>query len=206
MSKKEKKAKASNKVDDNLAIALQASFDIDAERVWWEKMKEMVNSDIISIRGVKATIVQVEQNKGNAPTIKSTWSQYFRDAFTVEELKDGKDESLKSIFSTTIQGCRRLGGREAFVEYLEGKLANGEVTCFSDLAVLVNKLEKNENGESDTEILTIDGYASLFMGAKDLPNQLFADKGIADSFFKYVAALSKMNASAAHPALSSKGA
>lgn len=147
MAKKETAPKASNEVNDDLVRELSKSFDVTLEKAWWAKARKMVEAKEISVRGLKATIRKVEDSFGNAPTLRSSWSQYFEDAYKVEDLDGGKIQSLKSILNLTIQGTRKAKGREGFAELLEG------VKSFSELAKRVEDMPKPKNGDSDEPTL-----------------------------------------------------
>lgn len=143
MAQKEKAPKASNEVNDDLVRELSKSFDVSLEKTWWAKARKMVETKEISVRGLKATIKKVEDTFGNAPTLRSSWSQYFEDAYKVEDLEGGKIQSLKSILNVTIQGTRKAKGRDGFAEILES------VKSFSELAKRVEDMPKAKSAESD---------------------------------------------------------
>jgi len=140
---KETAPKASHDVNDELVRELSASFNVNLEKAWWVKARKMVEGGAISVRGLKATIKKVEDTFGNAPTLRSTWSQYFSDAFQVEDLEGGKAQSLKAILNLTIQATRKAGGREGFAEILEGSKS------FAEFAKKVEKMPKKESNSSD---------------------------------------------------------
>jgi hypothetical protein len=140
---KETASKASNDVNDELVRELSASFNVNLEKAWWVKARKMVEGGAISVRGLKATIKKVEDTFGNAPTLRSSWSQYFEDAFQVEDLEGGKAQSLKAILNLTIQATRKAGGRTGFAEVIEG------VKSFGELAKKVEKMPKKESNSSD---------------------------------------------------------
>jgi len=144
MSKKESKAvKASHDINDELVRELSASFNVNLEKAWWAKARKMVEGGSISVRGLKATIKKVEDTFGNAPTLRSSWSQYFEDAFKVEDLEGGKAQTLKAVPNLTIQATRKAGGRDGFAEVIKG------VKSFSELSKKVEKMPKPENGSSN---------------------------------------------------------
>ena len=140
---KETAPKASNDINDELVRELSASFNVNLEKAWWVKARKMVEGGAISVRGLKATIKKVEDTFGNAPTLRSSWSQYFEDAFKVEDLEGGKAQSLKAILNLTIQATRKMGGRDGFEEIFEG------VKSFSEFSKKVEKLPKRESNSSD---------------------------------------------------------
>ena len=192
MAKKE--TKFEDLADVQLASELKGSLDITAERGFWTKARAKVEAGKLSVRGLKATIQLVEET-GNAPTIRSTWAQYFASAFIVEDLAGGKDQSLKEIFSVTIQGCRKLGGKGAFEE-----LAKGSKT-FAELSKKVANLPDKENGESDT---TLSGLVARFLkGVEKLENIKVDNVEDWERFTKFIEAVNKA-ARANHPAVISK--
>jgi hypothetical protein len=91
---KNKETKFEDMADVQLASELKGSLDMVAERGFWVKARAKVESGKLSVRGLKATIQLVEET-GSAPTLRSSWSQYFGSAFIVEDLAGGKDETLK---------------------------------------------------------------------------------------------------------------
>lgn len=140
---KETAPKASHDINDELVRELSASFNVNLEKAWWVKARKMVEGGSISVRGLKATIKKVEDTFGNAPTLRSSWSQYFEDAFKVEDLEGGKAQTLKAILNLTIQATRKTGGREGFEEIFKG------VKSFAEFSKKVEKLPKKESNSSD---------------------------------------------------------
>ena len=139
---KETAPKASHDINDELVRELSASFNVNLEKVWWVKARKMVEGGSISVRGLKATIKKVEDTFGRAPTLRSTWSQYFEDAFKVEDLEGGKAQPLTAILNLTIQATRKAGGRDGFAKVIEG------VKSFAELSKKVEKLPKKESNSS----------------------------------------------------------
>jgi len=172
MAKKEteKVAKPSNDVNDELVRELSASFDVNLEKAWWAKARKMVEGGAISVRGLKVTIKKVEDTFGNAPTLRSSWSQYFADAYLVEDLEGGKEQSLKAILNLTIQGTRKAGGREGFAKILEGSKS------FKELSKKVEAMPKKESASAEVKkqeqvteylretIITADAVVTLALG------------------------------------------
>lgn len=207
MSKNGKVTSSNDGVNAELAKQFAGCFNLSAEISVYEKAISMLLGGTISVRGLKVTIEAAEL-VGALPTIKASHAQYFLKSASVRSLEGGKAQPLRIILNATIQAKRAK-------KTVEGK----QVSMFVDLLTAAKNFadfvksipaqgEKAQAGRkaSAPELLTMDSYASLFMGAKDLENQLFIDRAIRDDFFRYVTTLSKMNASAAHPALASKGA
>ena len=208
MSKSGTVTSSNDAVNVELAKQFAGCFNLSAEISVYEKAINMLNGGTISVRGLKATIEAAEL-VGALPTIRSSHAQYFLRSASVRNLEGGKAQPLRIILNATIQAKRAtksLNGKQVsmFADLLEA------AKSFADFAKSIptqgEKAKAGRKVSKSEPLLTIDAYASLFMGAKELENQLFSDLAIAESFFKYVNALSKMNASAAHPALSTKGA
>lgn len=191
-----KETKFEDMADTQLATELKGSLDMVAERGFWVKARAKVEAGKLSVRGLKATIQLVEET-GSAPTIRSSWSQYFESAFKVEDLEGGNAETLREIFSVTINGCRKLGGKTAFAELVS------TVKTFSALSKKVANLPDRDNGESDK---SVDAYVAKFIkGVTALENQKIADVDQWLTFCKLVEALNKAQR-ASHPSVVAKSA
>lgn len=157
-----KETKSENLPNVDLARELSATFDLKGERAWWVKARSVVEAGDISVRGLKATIKLVEES-GQCPTLRSSWSQYFEDAFDVEDLEGAQSKTLKDIFSVTIQGTRKAGGRDGFAEVMKG------VRTFAQLSKKVEAMPKKESAKSEDEkgeaLVTADAVVSFFIGA-----------------------------------------
>ena len=200
MSKKEMKSQDMANVE--LARALASSIDLEGERAFWVEARSQIEDGELSVRGLKATIQLVEQT-GQAPTIRSSWSQYFEDAYKVEDLEGGASKSLKEILNVTIQGTRKAGGRGGFAEVLEG------VKTFAQLAKKVEAMPKKEKakaeGENETEaLISADSVISFFIGAMaDLEDITPRDSKQWEKFLNIVKTMSEATR-ATHPAVRSK--
>lgn len=191
---KNKETKFEDMADVALASELKGSLDMVAERGFWVKARAKVESGKLSVRGLKATIQLVEET-GHAPTIRSTWAQYFGSAFMVEDLAGGKEETLKDIFSVTIQGCRKLGGKSAFEDMAKNSKS------FAELSKKVANLPDKNNGESDT---TLSGLVAKFLkGIEKLENVKVDNVEDWERFTRFIDGVNKA-ARANHPAVISK--
>jgi hypothetical protein len=179
---KNKETKFEDMADVQLAQELKGSLDMVAERGFWVKARAKVEAGKLSVRGLKATIQLVEET-GSAPTIRSTWAQYFGSAFIVEDLAGGKEETLKEIFSVTIQGCRKSKGKGAFEELAKGSKS------FAELARKVANLPDANNGESDK---SLDALVARFLkGMEKLENIKVGDVDQWLTFCKTVEGINK---------------
>lgn len=208
MSKNGKVTSSNDAVNVELAKAFAGCFNLSAEIRVYEKAINMLNGGTISVRGLKATIEAAEL-VGALPTIKASHAQYFLKSASVRSLEGGNVQPLRVILNATIQAKRTtksVNGKQVsmFAELLEA--AKSFADFVKSIPTQGEKAKAGRKANKSEALLTMDAYAALFMGAKDLENQLFSDLALAESFFKYVNALGKMNASAVHPALTSKRA
>lgn len=191
-----KETKFEDMADVQLANELRGTLDITAERAFWLKARAKVEAGKLSVRGLKATIQLVEET-GQAPTIRSSWSQYFGSAFMVEDLEGGKSESLKEIFAVTIQGCRKLGGKGAFEDMAK------ESKTFSALSKKVANLPDKNNGESEK---SVDKLVETFLkGIEKLEDVSIKNPDQWMTFCKVIEGLNKAQRSN-HPSVARKSA
>jgi hypothetical protein len=193
---KNKETKFEDMADVQLASELKGSLDMVAERGFWVKARAKVESGKLSVRGLKATIQLVEET-GSAPTLRSSWSQYFGSAFIVEDLAGGKDETLKEVFAVTIQGCRKLGGKGAFEELAKASKS------FAELSKKVANLPDKDNGESDKSLDSL--VARFLKGVEKLESIKVEDVDQWLTFCKAVEGINKAQR-ANHPSVARKSA
>lgn len=114
-------------VSNELKALLEASLNLSAELVAFEKAVSMLNSGALSVRGLKATI-EAANAKGQLPTIKTSTAQYFVNASRVRALAGGADKPLKDILNATIQAKRakKIGENGKEVSMFEELLENAE--------------------------------------------------------------------------------
>ena len=182
--------KQENLANVDLARELASTFDLKGERAWWVKARGIVEAGDISVRGLKATIKLVEES-GQCPTLRSSWSQYFEDAFAVEDLEGAQGKTLKDIFSVTIQGTRKAGGRDGFAEVMKG------VKSFAQLSKKVEAMPKKEKAQGSEDekgeaLVTADSVVSFFIGAMaDIEDITPADSAQWIKFLDLVSRMSK---------------
>ena len=90
---------------------------LSAELVAFERGVSLMAQGLISVRGLKASILKAEE-VGALPTIRSSWAEHFPAVATVRALKGGKDATLRASFAVVVQGKKALKG-EGFAKLVE---------------------------------------------------------------------------------------
>ena len=98
---------------------------LSAELVAFERGVSLMAQGLISVRGLKASIIEAEK-VGALPTIRSSWSEHFPAVATVRAMKGGKDVPLRASFAVVVNGKKALKG-EGFAKLVEGSASFAEL-------------------------------------------------------------------------------
>lgn len=107
--------------------------------------------ETLSVNGAKATIAQVEADKGRLPSLVSSASQDFVRTGIVRALKGGQDSTLTESLNVAIQGRKRLGSKK-FNEIL-----SAESATFANIKKAVYAQPAQENAKRATTPKGVDG-------------------------------------------------
>lgn len=195
----------SGKVVSNLDVVnldLKASFEavvnLEAEISVYEKAVSMLNSGLISVRGLKATI-EASMEKGALPTIKPSTAQYFAISSKVRGLEGAKSKALKEVLNTAIQ-AKRAFGKEA-VEKIESAKTYAElvksIPSQGERAKVARK--------SSAPVADVDGFVAFFLGVRELEGEALTIKNV-ENFEKFQACVKMITEwnRRNHPALKAK--
>lgn len=89
---------------DEVNPTLEKSFSavvgksLDSEREVWLNGCDLLHRNIVTVRGLSATIEKVIADTGNLPTIVPTGVQYWARAYELSKLKGGEKKTLKQLF------------------------------------------------------------------------------------------------------------
>jgi len=89
---------------DEVNPTLEKSFGeivgktLDSEKEVWLNGCDLLARNIVTVRGLSATIEKVIAEKGNLPTLTPTGVQYWARAFELYNLKGGEKKTLKQLF------------------------------------------------------------------------------------------------------------
>lgn len=98
---------------------------LSAELVAFERGVSLMAQGLISVRGLKASIIEAEK-VGALPTIRSSWSEHFPAVATVRAMKGGKDVPLRASFAVVVNGKKALKG-EGFAKLVESSASFAEL-------------------------------------------------------------------------------
>lgn len=144
--------------------------------------------ETLSVNGAKATIAQVEADKGRLPSLVSSASQDFVRTGIVRALKGGQDSTLTDSLNVAIQGRKRLGSKK-FNEIL-----SAENATYAKIKTAVYLVPAKENAPRATTPKGVDGHLVALaeaLGADDF-NGIIANPVLA------LAVAKQLNACASH--------
>lgn len=107
--------------------------------------------DSLSVNGAKATIAQVEADKGRLPSLVSSASQDFVRTGVVRALKGGQDATLADSLNVAIQGRKRHGSKEFNI------LLSAENATYATIKKAVYAKPAKENAPRATTPKGVDG-------------------------------------------------
>lgn len=194
-SKSGKVISSKDAINDSLVSDFASILNLQGELNWYEKAVSMLNSGVISVRGLKATIEKAEE-VGTAPTLRGSQVQYFVDSAEVRKLEGAKSQSLKVILNATIQAKR------AYKKDFSAKLSEAQ-TFAQFVRAIPSQGERAKAGRKASQgetLANLDAYISLFMGAKDLEDLTIQNTEQFEAFCKFVTALVKAHKSN-HPSV-----
>jgi len=168
---------------------------LEVELEFFDKMISMM-PDSLSVNGAKATIAQVEADKGRLPSLVSSASQDFVRTGIVRALKGGKDATLTDSLNVAIQGRKRLNSK-AFNEIL-----SAEGATFASVKKQVYAVPAKENAPRATTPKGVDGLIVALLEALEADDfdGLIANPELADALAKQLMGVSKHTKSINHPA------
>lgn len=99
---------------------------LDSERQVWLNGWDLMFRNIVSVRGMQATLEKVINEKGNLPTLTVSSVQYWGKAFELYQLKGGDKKTLKQLFQLAREAS-------AFVNATNKGKDKKEAKTFADL-------------------------------------------------------------------------
>ena len=141
---------------DLINTALLAGFSsvveggLDTELKFFNEMISLM-PDSLSVNGAKATIAQVEADKGRLPSLVSSASQDFVRTGVVRALKGGQDSTLADSLNVASQGRKRHGSKEFNI------LLSAENATYATIKKAVYAKPARENAPRATTPKGVDG-------------------------------------------------
>ena len=168
---------------------------LEVELHFFNEMISMM-PETLSVNGAKATIAQVEADKGRLPSLVSSAAQDFVRTGVVRALKGGADVTLTESLNVAIQGRKRLGSKE-FNEIL-----SAETATFANIKKAVYAQPAKENAPRATAPKGVDALIEALLealSADDFEGILRTPES-ADAVAKQLMACSKHTKAMNHPA------
>jgi hypothetical protein len=118
-SKNGKVTSSKDSINASLVSELSAipAGSLSGELIAFERGVSLMAQGVISVRGLKASIVEAEK-VGALPTIRSSWAEHFPAVATVRGLKGGDKAPLRQSFAVVIMGKKALKG-DGFAKLVE---------------------------------------------------------------------------------------
>ena len=168
---------------------------LEVELHFFNEMISMM-PETLSVNGAKATIAQVEADKGRLPSLVSSASQDFVRTGIVRALKGGSDVTLTESLNVAIQGRKRLNSK-AFNEIL-----SAEGATFASVKKQVYAVPAKENAPRSTAPKGVDALIEALLEALSADDfeGILRNPESADAVTKQLMACSKHTKSMNHPA------
>jgi len=168
---------------------------LEVELHFFNEMISMM-PDTLSVNGAKATIAQVEADKGRLPSLVSSASQDFVRTGIVRALKGGSEVTLTESLNVAIQGRKRLNSK-AFNEIL-----SAEGATFASVKKQVYAVPAKENAPRATTPKGVDALIEALLEALSADDfeGILRNPESADAVAKQLMACSKHTKSMNHPA------
>lgn len=170
---------------------------LEVELYFFNEMISLM-PETLSVNGAKATIAQVEADKGRLPSLVSSAAQDFVRTGVVRALKGGSDVTLTESLNVAIQGRKRLNSK-AFNEIL-----SAEGATFASVKKAVYLVPAKENAPRATAPKGVDGLLVALAEALESEDfdGLIANPEMAEAVAKQLNACAKHSKSVNHPSRS----
>jgi hypothetical protein len=163
-SKNGKVTSTKDSINASLVQELSAipAGSLSGELVAFGRGVELMAQGVISVRGLKASIVEAEK-VGALPTIRSSWAEHFPAVATVRALKGGNEVSLRASFAVVVNGKKALKG-DGFAKLVESAEDFYALADAIPAPVAKEKREAHHN-EKIAKVATIDDLLSALGSA-----------------------------------------
>lgn len=101
--------------NDELVAGLVSTLNESAQVAWFEKAVKMLDSQLISVRGLKATIAKAS----DSTWLKESHVPYFKQAHALRAKSGAEKVALKKVITTIQDAKRAFGSSEKFAEAFE---------------------------------------------------------------------------------------
>lgn len=184
--------------NDELVAGLVSTLNESAQVAWFDKAVSMLNNELISVRGLKATIAKAS----DSTWLKESHVPYFKQAHALRAKSGGDKVALKKVITTIQDAKRAFGSSEKFAEAFE------KATTFKAFSDSIPARESKArgagaktSGEKVLANLTADEIIErTLVSLAELDNPFISNVPMAESLIKGLKALVNSSKSPNHPA------
>ncbi len=192
-----KEIKSIDLANDELVAGLVSTLNESAQVAWFNKAVSMLNSQLISVRGLKATIEKAQ----DSTWLKSSHVAYFVTAHALRAKSGGDKVALKKVI-TTVQDAKRAWKSEEFAAQFEKAQT---FKAFSDSIPARETKARGAGAETSAEKvlanLTADEIVErTLLSLADLDDPFIGNVVMAEALIKGLKALVNSSKSPNHPA------
>lgn len=184
--------------NDELVAGLVSTLNESAQVVWFEKAVKMLNDELISVRGLKATIAKAS----DSTWLKESHVPYFKQAHALRAKSGAEKVALKKVITTIQDAKRAFGSSEKFAEAFEKA---STFKAFVDSIPARESKARGAGAQTSSEKvlanLTADEIIErTLVSLAELDNPFISNLPMAESLIKGLKALVNSSKSPNHPA------
>ena len=194
--KKEKVLTSADVANDELVAGLVSTLNESAQVAWFLKAVNYLENEVISVRGLKATIAKAS----DSTWLKESHVPYFKTAHALRAKSGGDKVPLKKVL-TIAQDAKRAWKADEFAQKFDS------AKTFKEFADSIPARESKARGAGSqtssekTQPLTADEIIErTLISLADLENPFISNVIMAESLIKGLKALVNSSKSPNHPA------
>lgn len=194
--KKEKVLTSADVANDELVAGLVSTLNESAQVAWFLKAVNYLENEVISVRGLKATIAKAS----DSTWLKESHVPYFKTAHALRAKSGGDKVPLKKVL-TIVQDAKRAWKADEFAQKFDS------AKTFKEFADSIPARESKARGAGSqtssekTQPLTADEIIErTLISLADLENPFISNVIMAESLIKGLKALVNSSKSPNHPA------
>jgi len=193
-----KEVRSIDLANDELVAGLVSTLNESAQVAWFVKAVSMLNNDVISVRGLKATIEKAQ----DSTWLKPSHVPYFKVASHLRAKSGGDKVALKKVVTTVQDAKRAFGSAEKFAEAFEKA---STFKAFSDSIPARETKARGAGKETSAEKvlagLTVDEIVERSLASiAEIDDPYVSNIAMAEALIKGLKALVNSSKSPNHPA------
>jgi len=196
--KASKEIRSIDLANDELVAGLVSTLNESAQVAWFEKAVSMLNNELISVRGLKATI----EKASDSTWLKASHVPYFKVAHHLRAKSGGDKVALKKVITTVQDAKRAFKKAEDFANAFEKATTfKAFVDSIPARASKARGAGKETSAEKVLANLNADEIIErTLISLGELDNPYIANTTMAEALIKGLKALVNSSKSPNHPA------